>query len=303
MSAPRVSLLVPCRNAAGYLPRLFEGVQSQTRPFDEILCYDDRSTDDTVAVARSFGARVLPADGPSTGPAKARNRLAAAATGEWIHFHDADDLISPAYLSTLLPLGTADTDLVFCDADWIGEGRRELWVAWRYDAAPLAADPVSYLIRHPVGINNGLFRRAPFLAAGGFDESLLMWEDNDVYVRLAAAGGRVRHVPGVYTWSLRHTDSFSHDYRKNWRCRVQALEKYAATLPGSARAVIAEEAEKAAQNLVALADLEGARPALALCRRLGHPVPTTRHPALRLIRLFLPALWLLRFQHHRRTRA
>jgi glycosyltransferase involved in cell wall biosynthesis len=301
MSPPRVSLLIPCRNAAGYLPRLFEGVRTQTRPFDEIICYDDRSTDDTASVAQSLGARVLPADGPSTGPARARNRLAAAATGDWIHFHDADDLIDPGYLSAMLTAATREADVVFCDADWIGEEKRELWMEWRYAAAPLGADPVSYLIRQPVGINNGLFRRDRFLSIGGFDETLLMWEDNDVYVRLAAAGAHCVHVPGVFTWSLRHTDSFSHNYRKNWRCRVQALEKYAATLPTSARAAIAEEAEKAAQNLVALADLEGTRPALGLCRRLGHPVPTTRHPALRFLRLVLPSLWLLRLQHHRRN--
>ncbi len=302
MNSPRVSLLVPCRNAAGYLPRLFEGVRSQVRPFDEIICYDDRSTDDTAVVARSLGARVLPADGPCTGPARARNRLAATATGDWIHFHDADDLISPAYLATLLAAVDKASDIAFCDADWIGEEKRELWMEWRYAAESLAADPVSYLIRHPVGINNGLFRRDAFLAAGGFDESLLMWEDNDVYVRLAAAGGRIRYVPGVFTWSLRHTDSFSHDYRKNWRCRIQALEKYAATLPSVARPAIAEESEKAAQNLVALADYDGARPALALCRRLDHPVPTTRHPALRALRALLPAIVLLRLQNFWRAR-
>ena len=85
-----ISLLIPCKNAAGYLPRLFEGVRAQSRPFAEIICYDDNSTDATCEVAEGLGARVIKAEGPSTGPAKARNRLAMAASAPWIHFHDAD---------------------------------------------------------------------------------------------------------------------------------------------------------------------------------------------------------------------
>lgn len=57
-SDPLVSLLVPCYNAAPFLPRLMESVRAQTRPFTTILCYDDGSTDDT-AVARSLGLEIM----------------------------------------------------------------------------------------------------------------------------------------------------------------------------------------------------------------------------------------------------
>ncbi len=46
------SLLIPCHNAAQYLLRLWETVQAQTVPFDEIICYDDGSTDNTAEVGR-----------------------------------------------------------------------------------------------------------------------------------------------------------------------------------------------------------------------------------------------------------
>jgi glycosyltransferase involved in cell wall biosynthesis len=295
---PSTALLIPCKNAAGYLPRLFEGVCAQTRPFDEIICYDDHSTDNTTSVASALGAKVLLPDGPSTGPARARNRLAAAATADWIHFHDADDLISPTYLETLLSLCKTDTEVVFCDADWIAEKNRKIIISWRYDAHALAADPVSYLIRHPVGINNGVFRRKSFLAVGGFDESLFMWEDNDVYVRLAASGASLQYVNQVLTWSLRHPDSFSHDYRKSWRCRLDALEKYIAELKPSTHLAIAEEAERAASNLVALGDLQGASRGITLCHLLGHQVPTTKNIVLCFLRKILSELTLLRLQQY-----
>lgn len=300
MTEPRVSLLVPCRNAERYLPRLFENVTKQTRPFAEVLCYDDNSTDRTAEVARSLGARVIPPAGPSTGPAAPRNRLAAAASCEWIHFHDADDLISERYVEAVVQQA-GDADCVFCDADWITEEGRELIIPWRYNQAELQPDPLSYVIRHPIGINNGTFRAEAFRRAGGLDESLRMWEDADLYIRLAGNGARLRHVPGVHTWSLRHTDSFSHNYVENWNWRLKALERYAAAYL-TARNAVAAEAERAAGELLVLGDASAARRALALCAALGHPVPSGNALPVRLARAIFPASFLLKIRMRRRQR-
>ena len=94
MSSPTCSLLVPCHNAAAHLPRLWETVRAQAKPFDELICYDDASTDRTADVARTLGATVIRGD-TNHGAAHARNRLWQAAHGEWVHFHDADDLLDP----------------------------------------------------------------------------------------------------------------------------------------------------------------------------------------------------------------
>ena len=49
----RLALLVPARNAQELLPRLYASVDAQTVPFDEVLVYDDASTDRTGDVARA----------------------------------------------------------------------------------------------------------------------------------------------------------------------------------------------------------------------------------------------------------
>jgi glycosyltransferase involved in cell wall biosynthesis len=295
----RISLLVPCRNAETFLPRLFEGVTRQTRPFSEIICYDDNSTDRTAAVARQLGAQVICATGVSRGPAVARNRLAEAAAGDWIHFHDADDLISEQFAEQLWT-EAANADGVFCDADWVIDDTRELIIAWRYSDHDLQKDPLDYLIRHPVGINNGIFRRSMFLKVGGFNESLRMWEDADLYVRFAAVGARLKHLRGVWTWSLRHADSFSHNYTENWNWRVTALEGYAQNYP-AARVAIGWEAERAADELLALGDSKGARRALAICRRVGHRAPAGGGPFVAIARALFPATMLLKLRRRRRT--
>jgi len=46
-------------NEAAHLPRLFEGLESQSSPVDEIVLVDSGSTDDSVRIAESFGASIV----------------------------------------------------------------------------------------------------------------------------------------------------------------------------------------------------------------------------------------------------
>jgi len=277
-----------------------ETVRAQTKPFAEILCYDDGSTDNSVAVARELGLEIITGS-PNRGVAHARNQLVTASTTEWVHFHDADDLIAPTYLTRLAPWCNEHHDVVSCDADWVDEATRATLIAWRYDPAELRRAPLPQLLTHAMGLNNSIIRRSAWTSVGGCDESLKMWEDADVHIRLARAGARFFHVPEVHTLSLRHGDSFSHDYRRSWTCRLDALERYSAA--PDAEKIVAElrhESERAATQLAFLGERPAAERALALCRRLGIHPPTTHHPGLRLLKFFLPAYTLLRWQARHR---
>lgn len=297
----KTTLLVPCYNAARYLPRLMECVRAMTTPFTAIMAYDDGSSDDTVAVARTLGIDIITPN-KNSGVAAARNRLAAAASTEWIHFHDADDRIHPDFLTHLSPFADASADVVSCDADWINEDDGALQIAWRYDSAALAADPAAQLLARPLGLNNSLIRKTSWHSIGGCDETLAMWEDADVHFRLALAGARWRHLSEVLTWSLRNPASFSHDYRHNWLNRLQALQKYA-SFPPAARlsADIAREAEITATQLLKSGDRPAAKNAVALARQLGRPVPSTNNPLLRVARALLPAIVALDLQRRLRS--
>src|SRR5262249_35073718 len=137
----------------------------------------------------------------------------------------------------------------------------------------------------------------------GCDERLAIWEDADVHIRLARSGARFHHVPEVLTWSLRRDDSFSHNYLKNWRCRLLALESYAAgPLPPEAVRMLAEEAEAAAGELALLGDTAAAQRGVAVCRGLGLRPPLGGGPLVRVLGHLLPTLTLLRWRRRRRQR-
>lgn len=303
MSGPAITLLIPCRDAEDFLPRLIDSVRSGTQQFTTVLCYDDGSRDDTVGVARRLGLEIITGQ-PHRGVAHARNQLATAARTEWIHFHDADDLVGTRYLERLQPACDDRHDVVSCDADWLDEADRSTILRWRYDPEQMALAPLPHLLLHPLSLNNSIIRRSSWQSVGGCDESLEMWEDADVHIRLARSGARFHHIPEVLTCALRRTTSFSHDYHRSWICRLQSLERYAAA-PGADQltAELAHEVERAAAELAFFNDRANAERAISLCRRLGVQLPTTSHPFLNLLKSFVPAYPLLRLQVRRRRAA
>ena len=294
-AGPALALLVPCYNAARYLPRLMATVRAQTQPFAEILCYDDGSTDDTVQVARDLGLEIIVGD-KNHGPAFARNRLADAARSPWIHFHDADDLLIPHYVERICPLLDESIDAAVCQTDWLLETTREVVIAWRYDGAALTADPVAANLRYPISVGACAFRRALFQQIGGFDQTFRTWEDGDLQVRFAHAGGRYHVHSEVLAISLRHDEGASavRGGDLTLEDRTRLFENYLKTLDARHHPVVAEEAEKHAAWLLAenrrldLADRD-----LAVCRTVGWRVPSTNNPLLRLVRPFVSARWLL----------
>ncbi len=87
----RLSVIMIVKNESGCLAECLESV----RPIaDELVVADTGSTDETRAIAASFGARVF--DVPwEEDFARARNAAIAAATGDWLLHMDADEVLDP----------------------------------------------------------------------------------------------------------------------------------------------------------------------------------------------------------------
>jgi len=93
--APRFSIIIPVYNGAATLARAIESVLAQSWPAHEIIVVDDGSTDNSLRVAKDFSTQVHVIHQTNAGVSAARNRGAAAATGDWLAFLDADDWYYP----------------------------------------------------------------------------------------------------------------------------------------------------------------------------------------------------------------
>ncbi|MDP4099404.1 glycosyltransferase [Paenibacillus sp. P96] len=104
MDQPSISLCMIVRNEAEYLPKCLGSVM---RMVDEIIIVDTGSTDDTVAIAKAFGANVIQMPWGDSFSA-ARNRGLEEATGDWILWLDADEVMDVAEAGKLKELLTRD---------------------------------------------------------------------------------------------------------------------------------------------------------------------------------------------------
>lgn len=102
-----VSLIVPVYQAGAFLTPLIRSVQNQDYSDFQLVLSDDGSTDDSMQVMERKAredSRITVVTGPNCGVSSARNRGLAVAEGKYIGFLDADDLLEPNYLSTLVRL-------------------------------------------------------------------------------------------------------------------------------------------------------------------------------------------------------
>ncbi len=99
-----LSVLIPARNEASTLPLLLAALKRQSFQPLEVLVVDDHSSDDTAAIARAAGARLLdsaPLPAGWTGKNWALHQATQASVGELLVFLDADTQPGPHFLARI----------------------------------------------------------------------------------------------------------------------------------------------------------------------------------------------------------
>jgi GT2 family glycosyltransferase len=235
-----LSVIVPVHNGGTSLLRCLTSLLRSTRVPDEIIVVDDDSTDHSSALAQAFRVRVISlADGPH-GPAYARNRGAALATGEILIFVDADVMVHSDTVERI-------------DAEF-GATPAIQALFGSYDdspAAPEVASRFKNLFHHYVHQHScreartfwsgcGAIRRDTFLAAGGFAERYRepSVEDIELGIRLHRARLLIRLCPEIQVTHLKH-----------WTlCRLWSSDVFARAIPWT-RVILSEQCLSADLNL------------------------------------------------------
>lgn len=102
---PIVSFIVPVYNGEKYLKECIDSLLSQTVKELEVIIVDDGSTDSSGKIAENFAeadARVHMLHQENSGVSVARNKGMEIASGEWLCFVDADDILHKCYIETLM---------------------------------------------------------------------------------------------------------------------------------------------------------------------------------------------------------
>jgi glycosyltransferase involved in cell wall biosynthesis len=193
---PVISAIIATYNRAALVTQAVESVLTQAyRPL-EVIVVDDGSTDDTARALARYGDAVRYVYQENRGPAAARNRGIAEASGEVFAFLDADDLWHPEKLRKQWEVLAANPQagLVHTDVDYWDELRKTKYRRTGPRPDGQGACYPRFFWRNPVTLSTVLLRRSCLQQVGGFDEAIRRpsTEDYDLWFRIA------RHFPFAY---------------------------------------------------------------------------------------------------------
>jgi len=217
-ATPAVSVVVPMRNAAGYVGDTLRSVLMQNDTALEVVVVDDGSTDTSVDEVRQLNdprVRVVP--GPQRGIAAAVNAGLAACRGDIVVRCDADDLMPPGRLGAQLDLLDARPDAVaVCGGYETIDARGRAIAALPTGDAPTDIDAELRAGETRTHLGTFAIRRAALDTLGGARDYFVGTEDIDLQLRLGCLGP-VYYAPGVtYRYRL-HDASSTHTQRSRQR--------------------------------------------------------------------------------------
>jgi glycosyltransferase involved in cell wall biosynthesis len=210
---PKLSIVIPCFNAAAFLPETLRSLQNHLGSDVEIILVDDGSTDETSNVVKPFISENVRyyAQKNSGGPASPRNVGIEKARSDLIGFFDADDLaitghfLASAELMRINPevgmvcgnFHISDEALNIQRPSALDESRilQKALIKELEDGAWLLTADVALSVllqKNFVGTASVIIRRSVFDKVGGFDESLKNLDDRDMWLRVA------RHYDFIY---------------------------------------------------------------------------------------------------------
>jgi glycosyltransferase involved in cell wall biosynthesis len=241
---PLVTIAICTFNGERGIGACLESLNRQDYPRDRfsVIVVDDGCTDNTVAVAKKFGARVI-SHVRNLGVQHARNTALRAATGSILVYLDDDCVTGEQWLKELVAPFT-DKRVVavggrviahkrdrlaerFMEATGYGNPellvhvpgnvhnplrRFGMYLANMYRPSTLVSKPTE---AQAVYTANGAYRLTALRAIGGFDSSLRSNEDSDVATRLRLVGGKLVYAPGAVV-SHRHHQRIWHVIRQTF---------------------------------------------------------------------------------------
>ena len=203
--ATQVSVIIPCYNASRWIRETLESVYSGQCAGIEVIAVDDGSTDGTAAIVENEFPQARLIRTPNRGASQARNTGTEAATGDYIQYLDADDLLFPGKIAAQMrALDESGADVAYGDwqrlvpyGDGFEPGEKIQREMRRLPELELFLDfwcpPAAYLFR------KGIVDRVSV-----WNERLPIIQDARFALDCALHGGEFVYCPGVWAYYREH---------------------------------------------------------------------------------------------------
>ena len=187
------TIVIPYRDRAAFLPETLASLP----PDAAIILVDNGSTDDSAALCRDFAAtrpNVRCISQPSGGAAAARNAGLAAVETEWVYFFDSDDVFSaPVAFFQWPDVASYDALDVICLPTQMERITPDGTCLIPRDFRPTAS-PADQILISMLATQTMLLRTAFLRRIGGWNETLPVWNDWELGLRVLLNAPRLQWV-------------------------------------------------------------------------------------------------------------
>jgi glycosyltransferase involved in cell wall biosynthesis len=183
----KVSIIIPTYNSGETLKECLTSIQGQSYSFYEAIIVDNFSNDDTLEMARAFGAKIIQ---QKCNPAQARNIGITNSTGKYILFLDSDQVLSQAVVGECVEkcenerIGMVIIPEVFIGKDF-WSFCSAVWKNYYEEVGRLYGDRKDIIHNEP-----RFFIKEKITHVGMLDNSLLWGEDYNLHEKLKRANVR-----------------------------------------------------------------------------------------------------------------
>lgn len=210
MTSKRVSIIIPCYNNGSYVAEAIQSALSQTYENIEMIVVNDGSTDDSDAEISKFSDQITYLNQTNSGACVARNNGLARASGDYIKFLDADDILEPDCVETQMAHARNSDAVIFGDCILLHEdGTLEHHPSHAESGGMTAGDraTLSTFLDAPVLTSTTVYRRDQLEKFGGFNPAVRRGQEHEFHLRLYANGVEFEYRPQICYQYRQHFSS------------------------------------------------------------------------------------------------
>lgn len=186
----KVSIIIPCYNSEKYVGRSIESAIDQDYKPKEVIVIDDGSTDKSQNIIRSFEPYIKWGHQKNGGAPKARNHGLSVASGEFVKFLDADDLLVEGAIEKQVrhTKETEENTIVYGSEMQIDENGNFEESYRSYRKMKDEEDKIEYILKVNPQTSLPLHKHIFLKAVNGFDETLPRAQEYDLHARMVIRG-------------------------------------------------------------------------------------------------------------------
>ncbi len=220
---PKISVIIPAYQHAREIPLCLDSIFRQTFTDFEVIVVNDGSTDRTLEALAPYRDRITVVTQENRGAPAARNRGFTLSRGPYVLFCDADVVMRPEYLATMLATLERHPEASYAYSSF-RYGLKK-FRSWPFDADRLRT--MNYIM------TSSVIRREHF---PGFDESIRRFQDWDLWLTMLEQGRIGVWIPEILFTVIPHKEGISRwlprfAYRFPWKkfgIRIRAVDAFVA---------------------------------------------------------------------------